>query len=119
MSGAEGSSPSAKKPSIDPEDSSICRSTQSSATMSGPRVQRCTKDENAAPWIRGSKLLMKAAGDGPINPNTVSIDPFTLATRPNASAAAQNPATSRSEGDENRRTRFTGSVIASAWLNSR
>ena len=99
---------------MDPARSSICLSTQSSATMSGPRVQRCTNEENAAPWVSGSNARVNAAGDGPIRANTASIDWFTLATRPNASAAAQKPATSRSAGDLNLRTRFTGSVIASA-----
>ena len=46
---------SRKNPSIDPARSIICRSSQRSATRSGPRVQRCTMPANAAPSRSGSK----------------------------------------------------------------
>jgi len=47
---------------------------------------------------RESKARMNSAGDGPSASASRSIDWRTLATRPNASAAAQNPITSRSAG---------------------
>jgi hypothetical protein len=46
--------------------------------------------------VSGSKARTNAAGFGPITANSVSIEFSTLATRPNARAAAQNPAISRS-----------------------
>jgi hypothetical protein len=48
--------------------------------------------------------------------NSVWMDAMTLATRPNASAAAQNPAISRSASLVNGRTRCTGSAAASSRL---
>ena len=52
----------------------------------------------------GSKRRTKAAGLGPMQANSVSMELSTLATRPNASAAAQKPAISRSAGSPNGRT---------------
>ena len=49
---------------------------------------------------------------------SVLIEFSTLATRPNASAPAQNPAISRSRGSANGRTRCTGSLAESATLKS-
>ena len=48
--------------------------------------------------------------------SSVVIELMTLPTRPNASAAAQKPAISRSAGAGNGRTRCTGSVAASSRL---
>jgi hypothetical protein len=47
--------------------------------------------------------------------SSVVIELMTLATRPKARAAAQNPAISRSAGRAYGRTRCTGSV-ADSWL---
>src|SRR5688572_15951204 len=49
---------------------------------------------------------------------SVVIELMTLATRPKARAAAQNPAISWSAGSGNGRTRFTGSVADASRLKS-
>jgi len=58
-----------------------------------------------------------ADGERPITARRRSIDCSTLATRPKASAAAQNPATSLSAGSSKRRTSWMGSVAESTQLN--
>jgi len=50
--------------------------------------------------------------------SSVVIELMTLPTRPNARAAAQKPAISRSAGSANGRTRWTGSVADSSRLKS-
>ena len=83
-----------------------------SATRSSPRVQRCTSGANARRVARGieaADVLRRATG--PSTASTRSIDCSTLATRPNASAAAQNPTTSRSRASEYRRTISIGSAM--------
>ena len=116
MSIAAGSKPWAKKRSIEPDCSSICRRIHSSAITSSPRIQRCTMARIAAGAASGSKRRTNAAGLGPTAANNVSMELRTLATRPNASAAAQKPAISRSAGSVNGRTFWIGSLAASIRL---
>ena len=75
-----------------------------------------------APWRASrrapsrARTRTNAAGLGPTAANNVSIELRTLATRPNASAAAQKPAISRSAGSVNGRTFWIGSLAASIRL---
>ena len=104
MSTASGSYPSRKNPSIDPDRSIIWRRSHSSATMSTPRVQRWTIARSSGCGAFGSNRRTYAAGSGPSTRASVSTVLSTLATRPNASAAAQNPTISWSAGVLYRRT---------------
>src|SRR5689334_11127431 len=88
----------------------------SSATRSSPRVQRWMSGLSAGPSRRGLNARTNEAGDGPSTFINRSIDCNTPATRPNASAAAQKPATSRSAGAWYRRTIWMGSAAESAKL---
>ena len=64
-SGSLASKPSTKKPSIEPDRSSICRRSQSSATRSRPRVQRWTMPRSATCGAAGSNARTNVAGRAP------------------------------------------------------
>ena len=64
--------------------------------MSRPRIQRCTIARSSGCGAEGSNRFTYAAGLFPMIRSSVVIELITLATRPKASAAAQNAAISRS-----------------------
>ena len=63
-----------KKRSIEPHRSIIWRISQSRATRSRPRIQRCPTAANRFASRRKSNSRMYAAGDGPMIASTRAID---------------------------------------------
>ena len=116
-SASPASSPSAKNRSIDPDSlQHLPQDPQQRGEIdaAGPAVHhRAQLRMRRRPDRTRARM---PAGCGPMIRNSVSMELSTLATRPNASAAAQKPATSRSAGAANGRTRCTGSLAESSRL---